>query len=58
MTAARQPTLGTHDVDHDQRCTVCAHSLADHDPISQRYCQATQARALSRGCICPTSPLK
>lgn len=34
------------------RCAVCDHQLADHDPIGLRYCQATQAHALPRGCIC------
>jgi len=41
-------------VDPNPRCDVCAHALADHDAISTRYCQATQAQALSRACICPT----
>jgi len=40
---------------NDQRCAVCEHPLADHDSIGNRFCQATQARALSRGCICATS---
>jgi hypothetical protein len=40
-------------VGHPPQCAVCAHQLDDHDPISQRYCQATQANALSRNCICP-----
>jgi hypothetical protein len=35
------------------RCAVCDHHPGDHDAISQRYCQATQAHALPRGCICP-----
>ena len=35
------------------RCVVCVHELADHDPIGLRYCQATQAQALARKCICP-----
>ncbi len=43
-------------VGRGQRCAVCAHELADHDPISHRFCQATQAQALSRGCLCPTAP--
>jgi hypothetical protein len=34
------------------RCDVCGHHLADHDPIGLRYCQATQAQALHRNCIC------
>lgn len=46
---------GAVDIEPDRRCTVCGHDVADHDPISRRYCQATQAHALSRRCICPTS---
>lgn len=34
-------------------CAVCAHRLTDHDAIGLRYCQATQAQALPRNCICP-----
>jgi hypothetical protein len=34
-------------------CAVCDHDLADHDAIGLRYCQATQAQALARKCICP-----
>lgn len=39
-----------------RRCTVCDHELAEHDPVSHRYCQATQMHALSRRCICPKGP--
>lgn len=35
-------------------CEVCAHPFTDHDPIARRYCSATLANALSRGCICAT----
>lgn len=35
------------------RCTVCDHHLDHHDHIGKRYCQATQAQALTRNCICP-----
>lgn len=34
------------------RCAVCEHELADHDAIGRRFCEATQAQALTRGCIC------
>ena len=37
------------------RCAVCEHALADHDVISRRYCEATQANALPRNCICPAA---
>lgn len=40
------------DADELLRCAVCAHALDEHDSISSRYCRATQAQALPRGCIC------
>jgi hypothetical protein len=33
-------------------CDTCPHPAAEHDAISSRYCAATLATALSRGCIC------
>ena len=36
-------------------CAACPHALADHDRISLRFCQATQASAMTRGCVCPSS---
>lgn len=54
MTTA--PSVTTTDAtaspDGQQRCPVCDHDLATHDSVSQRYCLATQARALTRNCIC------
>jgi hypothetical protein len=35
-----------------ERCDVCAHPLAEHDRIARRYCVATFASAVTRGCIC------
>ena len=40
---------GLHD---NPRCSACDHDARDHDAIGQRYCEATQANALPRGCIC------
>ena len=34
-------------------CAVCPHPLAAHDAISLRFCRATEARAATRGCVCP-----
>jgi len=31
---------------------MCAHDMDAHDAIGRRYCEATQAQALSRNCIC------
>jgi hypothetical protein len=36
-------------------CAVCPHPLAAHDAISSRFCQATQAAAATRGCVCRPS---
>jgi hypothetical protein len=36
-------------------CPACAHPLAQHDTIGARFCQATLAGSLSRGCVCRTS---
>ena len=33
-------------------CGVCQHDLCAHDAIGIRFCEATQAQALSRNCIC------
>jgi hypothetical protein len=30
----------------------CGHVLAGHDPVSARFCEATNARQLTRSCIC------
>ncbi|MQA34678.1 RGCVC family protein [Modestobacter roseus] len=33
-------------------CPACAHPLAGHDPIGVRFCRATAAAGLHRGCVC------
>ncbi|MCW2495495.1 RGCVC family protein [Jatrophihabitans sp.] len=33
-------------------CSCCEHAESAHDEKALRYCQATQLRALTRGCIC------
>ena len=35
-----------------ETCDVCDHQQTEHDPIARRYCAATLANALTRGCIC------
>lgn len=42
--------------DEQTRCVACGHDVVDHDAISDRYCRATQAQALARGCICQPRP--
>ncbi|MGW0252227.1 RGCVC family protein [Nocardia goodfellowii] len=34
-------------------CPACAHPRDAHDQISRRFCDATAASALDRGCVCP-----
>jgi hypothetical protein len=43
---------GALDIEERPRCAACDHDLHHHDAISHRYCQATQAHALPRKCIC------
>ncbi|MDT7790145.1 MAG: hypothetical protein QOF58_8564 [Pseudonocardiales bacterium] len=38
--------------DADGICAVCPHPWHEHDPLGVRYCTATTASVLSRGCIC------
>jgi hypothetical protein len=33
-------------------CSTCPHLLDRHDALALRYCAATMASALTRGCIC------
>jgi hypothetical protein len=35
-----------------ERCPTCQHPQADHDALSARFCAATAASGLARGCIC------
>jgi hypothetical protein len=46
------PAAASAVVQDEQSCTVCGHEPARHDAIARRYCEATQLRALQRGCIC------
>jgi hypothetical protein len=36
----------------EETCLACAHPEDAHDVISTRYCTATIAGALTRGCAC------
>ncbi|WP_418287536.1 RGCVC family protein [Lentzea guizhouensis] len=38
--------------DDKASCAVCPHAWHEHDPLGERYCTATTASALTRGCIC------
>lgn len=37
-------------------CAVCSHAWDAHDPIGIRYCSATIAGGLHRGCVCVGNP--
>jgi hypothetical protein len=36
-------------------CAACPHPLAEHDPIGLRFCRATTAGNVERGCVCRTA---
>lgn len=50
-------------VDAQDACPVCPHPVAAHDPISLRFCRATEERhdgsapvmSATRGCVCPSA---
>jgi len=47
--------LDTGDVADDvttTTCAACPHPWSDHDRIAVRFCTATAAGALGRGCVC------
>jgi hypothetical protein len=56
------PTVGTTPLattgeltttgEHEAACPACPHPLPQHDPIGVRYCLATTAGAMERGCVC------
>jgi hypothetical protein len=46
------PDHGAPHVRTQEACDVCPHPRADHDPIAARFCSATGAGALVRGCVC------
>jgi hypothetical protein len=50
------PTQSTTSLDPSAvaapKCSACPHDLDQHDRISLRYCSATTAATMTRGCIC------
>lgn len=53
MTTADLPTDDVSATAEDApTCDACEHPLDAHDEIGRRFCSATVAAALSRGCIC------
>ncbi|WP_352236001.1 RGCVC family protein [Lentzea sp. NBRC 102530] len=49
MTTSEPLTTAT---EVGRACAVCPHPWAEHDLFGVRYCTATAAAALARGCIC------
>jgi len=52
------PDLSTDQPETAEKCAICPHPMADHDPISARFCIATVAGGFSRGCVCSPSTMK
>ena len=42
----------------DLTCAVCPHEWDAHDPIGIRFCSATVAGGLHRGCVCVSDTRK
>lgn len=40
------------ELDVDDSCAACAHPHSTHDTLGARFCAATIAASLDRGCIC------
>ena len=51
-----EPTAAKNDTEAettaDEACSVCGHPARAHDAIGTRFCAATMAGALTRGCVC------
>jgi hypothetical protein len=53
VVAAADKTADTNsDVITSEQCSACKHAWDKHDALGVRYCTATTAGSLSRGCIC------
>ena len=46
-----RPSESTSRSVDDPRCDVCPHPVDDHDAIALRFCRATLAAAVTRGCV-------
>ena len=38
--------------ENEEKCSACAHPRDAHDAIGTRFCRATIAGGLARGCAC------
>jgi hypothetical protein len=52
MTVPESLTVEPLTTEPTVTCDVCPHPWQKHDPLGVRYCNATAASALPRGCIC------
>jgi hypothetical protein len=56
MTTSEPQTIEVTDTNSDvitsEKCSACKHPWEKHDALGVRYCTATMASSLSRGCIC------
>lgn len=46
------PTAVLEPTDDDPQCGVCPHPWSAHDTIGARFCTATGASSIERGCVC------
>jgi hypothetical protein len=51
------PGHDAHDSSTAARECACGHPFDRHDPVAQRFCDATIAGALARSCICRSQPV-
>jgi hypothetical protein len=52
-TTDAMPTTSDIATQDDTMCQMCGHLLTAHDVIGTRFCAATAAGELDRGCVCP-----
>ncbi|GAA3525598.1 hypothetical protein GCM10022222_05620 [Amycolatopsis ultiminotia] len=52
MIAMRTEPSSTGETHAEDGCPVCPHARDAHDPIASRFCAATAAGELPRGCAC------
>lgn len=58
MTTPARVTDQTPQFSGVDSCDVCGHADVVHDAIARRFCAATMTGALTRNCICPSTPTK
>ncbi|WP_408663596.1 RGCVC family protein [Jatrophihabitans sp.] len=47
------PTAGEGQAEPGLLCVPCGHRVQAHDPTATRYCAASRASGVDRGCLCP-----